>query len=114
MDTTRAEQIALDDALVAPVNRLKIGKSNLRLSSDLIWGDSISPDSFLSSILLLVVMVVIVVVTVILVVVVVEIIGVVIVVTIIRVVVVVIVGGVPSIHQLFICGSLDPCKKHKL
>ncbi|GJX31264.1 retrovirus-related pol polyprotein from transposon TNT 1-94 [Tanacetum coccineum] len=26
MDTTRAEQIALDDALVAPVNRLKIGK----------------------------------------------------------------------------------------
>ncbi|GJQ92212.1 hypothetical protein Tco_0003351 [Tanacetum coccineum] len=35
MDTTRAEQIALDDALVAPANRLKIGKSNLRLSSDL-------------------------------------------------------------------------------
>ncbi|GJZ50185.1 hypothetical protein Tco_0604375 [Tanacetum coccineum] len=31
----RAEQIALDDALVAPANRLKIGKSNLRLSSDL-------------------------------------------------------------------------------
>ncbi|GJZ31525.1 hypothetical protein Tco_0576572, partial [Tanacetum coccineum] len=31
----RAEQIALDDALVAPENRLKIGKSNLRLSSDL-------------------------------------------------------------------------------
>ncbi|GKA63297.1 hypothetical protein Tco_0762903, partial [Tanacetum coccineum] len=24
MDTTRAEQIALDDALVAPANRLKI------------------------------------------------------------------------------------------
>ncbi|GKE30913.1 hypothetical protein Tco_1446297, partial [Tanacetum coccineum] len=35
MDTTRAEQIALDDALVAPANRLKIGKSNFRLSSDL-------------------------------------------------------------------------------
>ncbi|GKE06586.1 hypothetical protein Tco_1398604, partial [Tanacetum coccineum] len=30
-----AEKIALDDALVAPANRLKIGKSNLRLSSDL-------------------------------------------------------------------------------
>nr|GFC05323.1 hypothetical protein [Tanacetum cinerariifolium] len=26
MDTTKAEQIALDDALVAPANRLKIGK----------------------------------------------------------------------------------------
>ncbi|GKA75618.1 hypothetical protein Tco_0781996 [Tanacetum coccineum] len=35
MDITRAEQIALDDALVAPANGLKIGKSNLRLSSDL-------------------------------------------------------------------------------
>ncbi|GJR09058.1 hypothetical protein Tco_0791710 [Tanacetum coccineum] len=35
MDITGAEQIALDDALVAPANRLKIGKSNLRLSSDL-------------------------------------------------------------------------------
>ncbi|GJW67328.1 hypothetical protein Tco_0121752 [Tanacetum coccineum] len=35
MDTTRAEQIASDDALVAPANRLKIGISNLRLSSDL-------------------------------------------------------------------------------
>ncbi|GKA75503.1 hypothetical protein Tco_0781881 [Tanacetum coccineum] len=64
------------------------------------WGGSISPDSFLSSILLLVVMVVIVVVTVILVVIVVAIIGVVIVVTIIGVVVVVIVGGVPSIIKL--------------
>ncbi|GJU72027.1 retrovirus-related pol polyprotein from transposon TNT 1-94 [Tanacetum coccineum] len=32
--TTRAKQIALDDALVAPANRLKIGKSNLRLSLD--------------------------------------------------------------------------------
>ncbi|GJZ36843.1 hypothetical protein Tco_0583034 [Tanacetum coccineum] len=72
------------------------------------WGGSISPDSFLSSILLLVVMVVIVVVTVILVVVVVAIIGVVIVVTIIGVVVVVIVGGVPSIIKLsfMIIGSL--------
>ncbi|GJR98575.1 hypothetical protein Tco_0270749 [Tanacetum coccineum] len=35
IDTTRAEHIALDDALVAPSNRLKIGKSNFRLSSDL-------------------------------------------------------------------------------
>ncbi|GJY84513.1 hypothetical protein Tco_0497889 [Tanacetum coccineum] len=35
MDTTRAEQIALDDALVAPANQLKVGKSNFRLSSDL-------------------------------------------------------------------------------
>nr|GEU59904.1 hypothetical protein [Tanacetum cinerariifolium] len=35
IDITRAEQIALDDALVAPANRLKISKSNLRLSSDL-------------------------------------------------------------------------------
>ncbi|GJW80439.1 hypothetical protein Tco_0144414 [Tanacetum coccineum] len=35
MDITRAEQFALDDALVAPANRLKIGKSNLRLSLDL-------------------------------------------------------------------------------
>ncbi|GJT65069.1 hypothetical protein Tco_1016549 [Tanacetum coccineum] len=33
--STRAEQITLDDALVAPANRLKIGKSNIRLSSDL-------------------------------------------------------------------------------
>ncbi|GKE05888.1 hypothetical protein Tco_1397906 [Tanacetum coccineum] len=35
MDITRSEQITLDDVLVAPANRLKIGKSNLRLSSDL-------------------------------------------------------------------------------
>ncbi|GJW87738.1 hypothetical protein Tco_0163078 [Tanacetum coccineum] len=35
MDITKAEQIALDDALVALANRLKIGKSNLRLSLDL-------------------------------------------------------------------------------
>ncbi|GKE07222.1 hypothetical protein Tco_1399240 [Tanacetum coccineum] len=72
------------------------------------WGGCISPDSFLSSILLLVVMVVIVVVMVILVVVVVAIIGVVIVVMIIGVVVVVIVGGVPSIIKLsfVIVGSL--------
>ncbi|GJV66183.1 retrovirus-related pol polyprotein from transposon TNT 1-94 [Tanacetum coccineum] len=35
MDTTNAQQIALDDALVAPANRLKIGKSNQRLSSTL-------------------------------------------------------------------------------
>ncbi|GJV08730.1 hypothetical protein Tco_1346386 [Tanacetum coccineum] len=35
MDTTRAKHIALDVTLVAHANRLKIGKSNLRLSSDL-------------------------------------------------------------------------------
>ncbi|GJY84134.1 hypothetical protein Tco_0497510 [Tanacetum coccineum] len=35
MDTTRAQKKALDDQLVAPENRLKIGKSNLRLSSNL-------------------------------------------------------------------------------
>ncbi|GKF38993.1 hypothetical protein Tco_0119054, partial [Tanacetum coccineum] len=34
MEILKADQIALDDALVAPVNRLKIGKCNLRLSSD--------------------------------------------------------------------------------
>ncbi|GKB49859.1 hypothetical protein Tco_0900612 [Tanacetum coccineum] len=33
IDNTRAQQKALDDELVAPTNRLKIGKSNLRLSS---------------------------------------------------------------------------------
>ncbi|GKF01263.1 hypothetical protein Tco_0028186 [Tanacetum coccineum] len=72
------------------------------------WGGSISPDSCLSSILLLVVMVVIIVVTVILVVVV-AIIGVVIVVTIIGVVVVVIVNGVPSIIKLsFVIVGQEP------
>ncbi|GJR72652.1 hypothetical protein Tco_0085017 [Tanacetum coccineum] len=35
MDTIKSQQIALDDALVAPVNRLKIGKFNHRLSSTL-------------------------------------------------------------------------------
>ncbi|GJS55519.1 hypothetical protein Tco_0628881 [Tanacetum coccineum] len=35
MDTTRAQQKALDDELVAPSNHLKIGKCNLRLSSNL-------------------------------------------------------------------------------
>ncbi|GJU44945.1 retrovirus-related pol polyprotein from transposon TNT 1-94 [Tanacetum coccineum] len=35
MDTSRAQQKALDDELVAPANRLKIWKSNLRLSSNL-------------------------------------------------------------------------------
>ncbi|GJW16921.1 hypothetical protein Tco_0024357 [Tanacetum coccineum] len=35
MDTTRAQQKALDDDLVAPANCLKIGKSNLRLSLNL-------------------------------------------------------------------------------
>ncbi|GJS03729.1 hypothetical protein Tco_0320237 [Tanacetum coccineum] len=39
MDITRANQIALDDALVSPANRLKIGKSNLRLSSDLKYNE---------------------------------------------------------------------------
>ncbi|GJQ91878.1 hypothetical protein Tco_0003017 [Tanacetum coccineum] len=35
MDNTRAQQKAMDDELVTPANRLKIGKSNLRLSSNL-------------------------------------------------------------------------------
>nr|GEU66399.1 retrovirus-related Pol polyprotein from transposon TNT 1-94 [Tanacetum cinerariifolium] len=35
MDSTRAQQKALDDELVAPTNHLKIGKSNLRLSRNL-------------------------------------------------------------------------------
>ncbi|GJT95736.1 hypothetical protein Tco_1091254, partial [Tanacetum coccineum] len=35
MNTTKEQQKELDDALVAPDNRLKIGKSNLRLSSNL-------------------------------------------------------------------------------
>ncbi|GKC10873.1 hypothetical protein Tco_1007655, partial [Tanacetum coccineum] len=35
MDTTRAQQQELDDKLVAPADRLKIGKSNIRLSSTL-------------------------------------------------------------------------------
>ncbi|GJS98924.1 hypothetical protein Tco_0820094 [Tanacetum coccineum] len=35
IDTTRAQQKALDDNLVTPANHLKIGKSNLRLSSNL-------------------------------------------------------------------------------
>nr|GEZ93547.1 hypothetical protein [Tanacetum cinerariifolium]GEZ94264.1 hypothetical protein [Tanacetum cinerariifolium] len=35
MDATQAHQKALDDALVAPANRLKIGKCNLRLISTL-------------------------------------------------------------------------------
>ncbi|GKF09122.1 hypothetical protein Tco_0043346 [Tanacetum coccineum] len=34
MDILIADHIALDDALVAPADRLKIGKCNLRLSSD--------------------------------------------------------------------------------
>ncbi|GKA34605.1 hypothetical protein Tco_0721034, partial [Tanacetum coccineum] len=33
MDNTRAQQKALDDELIAPADRLKIGKSNIRLSS---------------------------------------------------------------------------------
>ncbi|GKE45433.1 hypothetical protein Tco_1472717, partial [Tanacetum coccineum] len=36
MEISVADQIALDDALVAPANRLKIGKCNLRLTSDVI------------------------------------------------------------------------------
>ncbi|GKF18996.1 hypothetical protein Tco_0067634 [Tanacetum coccineum] len=35
MDITRAQQQALNDELVSPADRLKIGKSNLRLSSNL-------------------------------------------------------------------------------
>ncbi|GJY02314.1 hypothetical protein Tco_0360466 [Tanacetum coccineum] len=35
INTTKEQQKELDDALVAPKNRLKIGKSNLRLSSNL-------------------------------------------------------------------------------
>ncbi|GKC28389.1 hypothetical protein Tco_1035683 [Tanacetum coccineum] len=35
MNTTKEQQKELDDALVTPENRLKIGKSNLRLSSNL-------------------------------------------------------------------------------
>ncbi|GKC68832.1 hypothetical protein Tco_1101430, partial [Tanacetum coccineum] len=35
MDITKDDQIALDDALVAPAKRLKIGKCNLRLSPDI-------------------------------------------------------------------------------
>nr|GEU33560.1 hypothetical protein [Tanacetum cinerariifolium] len=84
--------------VVMKVVGLLLGGDNIPFV--LSWGGSISPDSFLSPILLLVVMVVIVVVTVIVVVVVVAIIGVVIVVTIIGVVVVDIVGGVPSIIKL--------------
>ncbi|GKF64254.1 hypothetical protein Tco_0187702, partial [Tanacetum coccineum] len=34
MEISIADQIALDDALVAPADRLKIGKCNLRLSSN--------------------------------------------------------------------------------
>ncbi|GJV12967.1 hypothetical protein Tco_1354508 [Tanacetum coccineum] len=34
MEISIADQIALDDALVAPANRFKIGKCNLRLNSD--------------------------------------------------------------------------------
>ncbi|GKF11064.1 hypothetical protein Tco_0048990, partial [Tanacetum coccineum] len=34
MEISIADQIALDDALVAPSDRLKIGKCNLHLSSD--------------------------------------------------------------------------------
>ncbi|GJT25601.1 hypothetical protein Tco_0895538 [Tanacetum coccineum] len=35
-----ADQIALDDALVTPADRLRIGKCNLRLSSDAIFVSS--------------------------------------------------------------------------
>ncbi|GJU52511.1 hypothetical protein Tco_1226225 [Tanacetum coccineum] len=35
MNTTKEQQKELDDALVAPESRLKIGKNNLRLSSNL-------------------------------------------------------------------------------
>ncbi|GJU70738.1 hypothetical protein Tco_1262143 [Tanacetum coccineum] len=40
MEISKADQIALDDALVAPANRLKIGKCNLRLSSDVTSKDA--------------------------------------------------------------------------
>ncbi|GKF12009.1 hypothetical protein Tco_0049935 [Tanacetum coccineum] len=36
MEILVVDQIALYDALVAPANRLKIGKCNIRLSSDVI------------------------------------------------------------------------------
>ncbi|GJU42031.1 retrovirus-related pol polyprotein from transposon TNT 1-94 [Tanacetum coccineum] len=39
-DISIADQIALDDALVAPADRLKIGKCNLRLSSDVNKGEN--------------------------------------------------------------------------
>ncbi|GJY13989.1 hypothetical protein Tco_0383298 [Tanacetum coccineum] len=35
MNTTKEQQKELDDALVTPENHLKVGKSNLRLSSNL-------------------------------------------------------------------------------
>ncbi|GKE68776.1 hypothetical protein Tco_1526848, partial [Tanacetum coccineum] len=40
MEISKADQIALDDALVAPANRLKIGKCNLRLISDVTSKDA--------------------------------------------------------------------------
>ncbi|GJZ97207.1 hypothetical protein Tco_0669660 [Tanacetum coccineum] len=40
MEISIADQIALDDALVAPTDRLKIGKCNLRLSSDVTSKDA--------------------------------------------------------------------------
>ncbi|GKD57875.1 hypothetical protein Tco_1291262 [Tanacetum coccineum] len=40
MEISKADQIALDDALVAPTNQLKIGKWNLRLSSDVTSKDA--------------------------------------------------------------------------
>ncbi|GJV28643.1 hypothetical protein Tco_1385091 [Tanacetum coccineum] len=35
MNTTQAQQKALDDALVAPANRLEFGKCNMRLKTDI-------------------------------------------------------------------------------
>ncbi|GJY57600.1 hypothetical protein Tco_0456715 [Tanacetum coccineum] len=35
MNTTQAQQKALDDALVAPADRLKFGKCNMRLKTDI-------------------------------------------------------------------------------
>ncbi|GKE28362.1 hypothetical protein Tco_1443746, partial [Tanacetum coccineum] len=35
MNTTQAQQKALDDALVAPADRLKFGKCNMRLKADI-------------------------------------------------------------------------------
>ncbi|GKE41499.1 hypothetical protein Tco_1468783 [Tanacetum coccineum] len=35
MNTTQAQQKALDDALVTPVDRLEFGKCNMRLKTDI-------------------------------------------------------------------------------
>ncbi|GKE38118.1 hypothetical protein Tco_1461523, partial [Tanacetum coccineum] len=35
MNTTQAQQKALDDALIAPADRLEYGKCNMRLKTDI-------------------------------------------------------------------------------